>query len=323
MREEQAFRWFYRARWPDGTPWCPHCGAEGAYTLTRHGRKLNRFKCRQRECRREFTVTSCTPFAHHKMSFRKMLAVILLFAQGLKGKAALEVCREVGLSYKAAWVFLMKIREAIAAERDGMQLDGIVEMDGAYVGGKLRPANRAVDRVDGRLRENAAPADRQVVTALRQRADVRSPDKTLAVVTPGELDTYVRDIVRRRVSRTAVMITDEHRAYQNLRMLNPHIRVNHQLEYAAGPGRNTNLVESFFSRLRRSELGTHHRISGTYLDFYAAGLAWQENHRKDSFKRRVLILLAQITQRGQSRSFCGYWQGNHPVDTIQWRIEEQ
>jgi len=78
MREEQACRWFYRARWGGGPSWCPHCGAEGAYALSHDGKRRNRFKCRQRRCRREFTATSGTVFASASAGARNLPAPQIL-----------------------------------------------------------------------------------------------------------------------------------------------------------------------------------------------------------------------------------------------------
>jgi transposase-like protein len=164
MSEEQAYRWFYRARWGAGEPVCPFCGVVDAYRLTRNGKRMNRFKCRDRACRREFTVTSQTIFAHHKLTFRKMLEVIALWVHSVKGKAALQVRRECAISYKSAWAMLMKLREALAAADDPVPLDGIVEIDRAYVSRYARPDNRRMDRPDGRLAENAAPGETRPVS---------------------------------------------------------------------------------------------------------------------------------------------------------------
>jgi len=60
------------------------------------------------------------------------------------------------------------IREAMAAETKGLKLKGEVEIDGAYFGGHVRPANEAEDRVDRRLSEHQT-GKRRVVVALRQR----------------------------------------------------------------------------------------------------------------------------------------------------------
>ena len=92
----------------EGEPSCPHCGVTKCYGLTRR-----RFKCSG--CRKEFTVTSGTIFASRKLPFRQILAIIALSANGAKGKAALELCREIGVQYKTAWATLMKLREALAA----------------------------------------------------------------------------------------------------------------------------------------------------------------------------------------------------------------
>ena len=91
MLEDDAYLWFYRARWGDGEPCCAHCGVVNAYRLTRNGRRWNRFKCRDADCGREFTVTSATIFAHHKLSFREMLEILALSVHSVKGKAALQV----------------------------------------------------------------------------------------------------------------------------------------------------------------------------------------------------------------------------------------
>lgn len=156
MSEDQAYAWFYRARWGRGEPVCPFCGVVDSYRLTRNRKRQNRFKCSDGDGGREFTVTSETIFAFYKLSFRKMLTVMALFVHSVKGKAAIQVCREVGISYKSAWVLLMKLREALADAEPPKPLEGIVEMDAAHVRGHLRQAKRRQDRVDRRLVENDA-----------------------------------------------------------------------------------------------------------------------------------------------------------------------
>lgn len=84
-------------------------------------------------------------------------------ANAVKGKAALAVSREIGIEYKSAWVNLLKLREAVAAERTRLLLDGTVEIDGMYIGGHVRPKNRREERVD-RRRENRNP-DRRCASA--------------------------------------------------------------------------------------------------------------------------------------------------------------
>ena len=72
----------------------------------------------------------------------------------VKGLSALQFSRDLCCQYKTAWVLAHKLREALAAETAGETLDGEVEIDGAYFGGSVRPANRKEDRVDRRLKQN-------------------------------------------------------------------------------------------------------------------------------------------------------------------------
>ena len=319
MSEHDAYMWFYRARWGDGEPCCAHCGVVDSYRLLRNGERHNRFKCRDAQCGREFTVTSNTILAHHKLTFRKMLEVFASAVHAVKGKAALLVSREAGVTFRSAWVLLMKMREALAATEPEHPLGGIVEIDGAWVGGHVRQANRRVDRADRRAAENRAPAGRQVITCVRQRPLGAFRDRVFSTVTPGEVPRYAEDIVERKVSRRAVILSDEHGAYAGLGRLNRAVvQVRHADALAFGPGLNTNGVESHFARVRRSEVGVHHHISGKYLDLYASSLAWYENTRRQRFSFKLRDTVQACMDHPTSRKFCGYWQGVYPVEPLGW-----
>ena len=134
-----------------------------------------------------------------------MLEVLAFAVHSVKGKAALQVSREATVGYRSAWVLVMKMREALAATEPEHPLGGIVEIDGAWVGGHVRQANCRVDRADRRAAENRAPAGRQVITCLRQRPLGSFRDRVFSTVTPGELPRYVEDIVERKVFRRAVI----------------------------------------------------------------------------------------------------------------------
>lgn len=315
MKEAEAFRVFRRLRWPQTqgkVPWCPHCGCEGAYELPDKRRKVqlpNRFRCRQRGCGREFSVTSGTIFSNRKLPFRTLLAAIALSAQSVKGKAALQLSRELGVAYQTAWVLSHKLREAIAAQRSAMVLTGTVEMDGMYIGGYIRPANRRVDRVN----RNGPNPRRQCVMALRQREG-----RTLATVVPGEQHDPAWDLVRRHVRGPAELVADGAPGYDELIGLFPLLRNNHGEAYVVEPGSSTNQAESFFGRVRRSAHGIHHRMSGTYLDWYVADLAFREDMRRSKMSNLVELYLAAALEHPVSRNIANYWQGNRPPGVLGW-----
>jgi hypothetical protein len=84
-------------------------------------------------------------------------------------------------------------------------------------------------------------------------------------------------------------------------------RINHQDGYSLD-GACTNAAESYFSRLRRSELGHHHHIAGPYLLRYAQEMAWREDRRRVSNGEQVYGVVGLAMRCRPSVDFCGYWQ---------------
>ena len=145
---------FRQLRWAstNGSPVCPHCGSLDAYEARRASGQL-RFRCREPECRKDFTLTSGTLFAFHKMPLRAYLLAVAIFCNEVKGKSMVALSRDLGTSYKAAFVLAHKMREAMAEEIKGATLGGagvVAEIDGAYFGGSVRPANLKENRRDRR-----------------------------------------------------------------------------------------------------------------------------------------------------------------------------
>src|SRR3954466_1024851 len=156
MSDEEAEKTFRQVRWPvtNGDPVCPHCGGLNAYEARRPNGSL-RFRCRA--CRKDFSITSGTLFASHKLPLRGYLAAIAIFCNEVKGKSALALSRDLGVSYKCAFVLQHKLREAMAEEMKGRVVGGegkVAEVDGGYFGGYRKPANLRENRVDRRLSRN-------------------------------------------------------------------------------------------------------------------------------------------------------------------------
>jgi transposase-like protein len=294
--EDKAYETFCRLRWPatDGKPVCPRCGCCEAYSITTR----RRFKCVA--CHHQFSVTSGTIFASRKLPFVDLLGAVAIFVNAVKGIAALQLGRDIDVSYKTAFVLCHKLREALAAEMKGFALGGEVEIDGAYFGGHVRPENRKEDRKDRRLAENQT-GKRRVVVALRERNG-----RTLPFVVMREADGV--EIAVTHVAAKASVFADEAAHWDALHAHFPNTgRVNHSLAYADGDD-HTNWVESYFARLRRMVSGQHHHVSARYLYQYANEAAWKEDHRRltneAAFGRTLFLALASPV----SRAFAGYWQ---------------
>jgi transposase-like protein len=301
MKDEDAYRWFLRARWPStkGVPVCPDCGVIGATAIRRR-----RFRCTAIECRREFSVTSGTILASRKLSFRRLVLAIALSVLSVKGLAACHLKRELTVDYKTAFVLSHKLREAVAAEREHMKLEGTVEMDAMHLGGHVRPENKAEDRVDGRHAENQT-GKRMAVQALRERGP---GNRTLAAAVPGERADLAWHLTRNHVAPGAELRADQHSAYDELGGLGNLVRNDHTKAYVVERDASTNQAESLFSRMRRAEIGIFHRMSGKYLDWYAADIAWREDMRRIDYRRQAKSMLASAMKHGVSPNMCGYWQ---------------
>jgi ISXO2-like transposase domain len=216
-----------------------------------------------------------------------------------KGSLALQLARDVGCNPKSAFVLAHKIREALASEAKGLNLNGEVEVDGCYVGGVIRPENRVKVVRTRRLRENRSP-DRRVVVALRQRKG-----RTLTGVFTSE-DEGV-PMIRTRVLPGAIVFADEASSWDILHGWYTAKRINHSIAFS-DDGVCTNQAESFFSRLRRMIGGQHHRVSARHLHAYAAHAAWLEDHRRLDNGMLVHRALGLALGHGISRQWKGYWQ---------------
>jgi len=121
------------------------------------------FKCKA--CEHQFSVTSGTIFASRKLPVRDYLTAIAIFVNGAKGHSALQLSRDLDCQYKTAFVLAHKLREALAAEKQGETVSGTVAVDGAYFGRYVKPANYRENRRDRRLAINQNGKRRVVVIA--------------------------------------------------------------------------------------------------------------------------------------------------------------
>ncbi len=295
LSDQEAFEAFTAIRWSDndGEPYCPKCGCTAIYQYA--SRRI--FKCKG--CDAQFSATSGTIFASRKLSLQDILGAIAIFVNGAKGHSALQLSRDLDCQYKTAFVLSHKIREALASEMNGQKVSGIVEIDGAYFGGYVKPENRKEDRKDRRLLENRS-GKRKCVVVMRSRNG-----RTLPYVCESE-DEAIPTILA-RVEAGSTIHADEGSAWDTLHSRYKAHRINHSIAFS-DKGACTNQAESFFSRLRRAEIGTHHHISGKYLHQYANEMAWREDHRRISNGAQYLKTVSAAISHPISRAWKGYWQ---------------
>ncbi|WP_186417589.1 IS1595 family transposase [Bosea sp. CS1GBMeth4] len=295
MSDEEAHKAFRMIRWCDtgGEPVCPRCQCGAVYSYKT--RKL--YKCQG--CTHQFSVTSGTIFASRKLAIRDYLLAIAIFVKGAKGHSALQLSRDINVQYKTAYVLSHKLREAMAAEMAEATVGGTVEVDGGYFGGHVRPANYKENRRDRRLAKNQN-GKRRVVVVMRERGG-----RTLPFVFKSEGASL--STIGQRVQASATVHADEALHWGELHTFYLTKRINHSEAYSDGEA-CTNQAESFFSRLRRAEIGTHHHIAGPYLNAYSSEMAWREDHRRVSNGEQYLMVASAALAHPVSRQWKGYWQ---------------
>jgi len=256
-----------KLRWPEGVE-CPRCKNRNVWWVD----SRKQFTCS--ECSYQFSVTTGTIFNDSHLPLPIWFMAVLLLCEAKKGMSAHQLKRTIwGLhrgSYKTAWYLCHRIRAAMK-EVDKPMLDGTVEMDETYVGGRKKGWG-----------QKAGLAAKEVVIGIRQRnGDLRFFHSTDA--SSGTLAKYIRENVNQDVE---VIITDDLRAYPSAVCGLPHETVNHTAKeyarYENGACISTNTVESAFSLLKRGIVGSWHKISAKHLPAYLDEMTFRFNRRKRS-----------------------------------------
>lgn len=307
MSEEQAESVFEAIRFADneGEPFCVWCDTKAVYRITRNvkNRKTGAitprrlFKCQK--CLKQFSVTSGTQFHGRKLPFKKIMAAVLLFANGAAGTAALRARRDLRCNHKTAWLLFHKVRETLMNYQAGRVLTGDIEMDSTEIGGSIRKANEAADRKNQPRRDMSKVTK---VSVLRERGPAGRVVPFL-----GDEKAVVRAITS-LVDNKAEPIVDEHPAW-NLLMAQYRVRqIRHKERYSDLRGTSTNLAESYFARFKRMYRGTYCHFSGRYAQAYNGECAWREEHRRASNGDQFLLMTAEALHHPSSKHWRGYYQ---------------
>ncbi len=323
LTDLQARDLLARMRWGDDGQVCPSCGAVDHHYVVR-----GRYQWRCKACNHTFSVTSGTPFADHKIGYRKLVMAIFAFLINQKGLAALQLRRIIGGQYRTAFTLLHKIREAVMLNASRAQLSGTVEIDGGHFSGKIRKGRKKVKVADKDKTQipkkysqhrSKLPADylhhpnRRIVMVLREidPAPGLGAVRTITAICKMENTTNAEALVQQWVKKQSLIRTDEWTAYGNLKLMGyTHETVNHSVEFSSDSGINQNQAESFFSRMRRSVIGVYHRITPKYMIDYACEMGWREDHRRLSTAEQFASLVKQVFAAGVSPDWWQYGKGN-------------
>ncbi len=260
-------------RWPEG-PRCIRCGSNKLSRIY----KRDQFDCDA--CGYQFSVMAGTVFHDTHLSLRKWFMATFLMCESKKGISALQLKRMLGVSYKTAWYLCHRIRSAMV-EAQGALLMGIVEADETFIGGKLKAPKKDGERrwtggqggFDWRANKSTVLGAIERGGKLRLRK-ARSNRK-------GQITAFLNAVV---ADNAAAIYTDELKSYKKVGDADTvHESVNHRLEEWVRGDVHTNTVESAWSLLKRSIIGSYHRLSAKHLEAYLAEFEFRFNNRENEY----------------------------------------
>ena len=279
--EEAATEWFESIIWPNGRH-CPKCGSE---RTRKASHKKMPYWCT--DCRSYFSVKTGTAMQRSKVPLRKWAIAIYLCLTSLKSVSSMKLQRDIGVSQPTAWFMLHRIREAWASESDG-PLDGPVEVDETYIGGRKKNMSKAKRREElGR-----GPAGKTMVMGAKDR----ETNQVAAQVLERKDRETMQGFIAEHAAPGAKVYTDTAGGYSGMTGFD-HEKVNHNVaEYVRGMA-HTNGVESFWSMLKRAHKGTFHKISPKHLQRYVSEFAGKHNIRDSGTLVQMRDTVAQLVRR--------------------------
>jgi transposase-like protein len=262
--DQQCRNYLEHLRWPKGIL-CPKCGGEKISSIL----KRDQHNCDNESCGYQFSVTAGTIFHDTHLALTKWFLAVFLICQSRKGMSANQLKRMLRINYRTAWYLCHRIRRAMAQDVPLEKMDGTVEVDETYVGGKKIGSG-----------VYAGKKAKEAVIGIRQRGgDLRFFHAEDAK--SGTLAKYIQENVSGDVD---VLVADKFAAYPWAMKkagvpAEKHRTIEHKERVYVRGDIHTNTVESAFSLLKRGIMGTWHKISAKHLPAYLAEMEFRFNRR--------------------------------------------
>lgn len=263
--------------WGD-KPKCPHCSFEEKIYRYKNGKQ---FKCAS--CKKIFTITVGTPMENTNIPLQKWMVAVYLHVNNKKGISSHQLAKHIGITQYSAWFMLHRIRKMFDVI-DEEKLQGIVEADETFVGGKNknRHFDKKVKNSQGRSYKDKVP-----IFGVMQRGG-----KVISMKVPDTTKKTIRPLLLKYVSYDSILMTDEWNAYHGIgKYFEDHGIVFHgKGQYVNGEA-YTNNMEGYWSHVKRSIIGCYHSISRKYMNLYCKEFDFRFNTRKMSDTWRFELAL--------------------------------
>jgi hypothetical protein len=259
-------------RWPNGVVVCPTCGSE----KVRFQPAMRLWQCSTRHPRFQFSIKVGTIMEDSPIGLDKWLPAMWMIGNDRNGISSWELHRALGVTQKTAWFMLHRIRTSMQDSVTGGKLNGEIEVDESYIGGKIRNMHK-----DRKKREQKAAqsqkGNKAVVIGVLQRG---AQKRIRTSVTSDRQKKTMQPIIRENVEPGSTIHSDEHAGTWRMDDQFTHMVVNHLEEYVRG-NCHTNGLENFWSLLKRGLGGTYISVEPFHLFRYVDEQAFRFNNRKD------------------------------------------
>jgi transposase len=276
--------WLMDHRYPDGV-FCVKCER-----ITKHHREKARpsFSCQF--CGHRVHPMVGTIFEDSATSLKLWFYAVYLMTSTRCGVSAKHLERELGVTYKTAWRMANRIRSML--DQDNVTLNGTVEVDESYFGGKDKWKHE-----HKRAHVGTGPITKTPVVGMVQRG-ASGTGKVVALVADSAKKKDVLPHAKTRILPASTVYSDESYLYRDLNDLGyTHSRVNHaQGVYVSGDV-HTNTIEGFWATVKRGIGGNYHAVSTKHLQSYLDEFCFRYNNRATKTRRGVFgAALARIPE---------------------------
>lgn len=293
---DKVFKLVYR-----GLSNCPKCDKAVTFRRVATRRCYQCPKCYHQlyPCRSTIFEKSTTPLTY-------WFYTIFLFTVSKNGISAMEVMRQVGVTYKTAWRMLKQVR-TLFADRETV-FTGIVQVDETFVGGlnKNRHWDKKVEKSQGRSFKDKTPVfgavqanTYKIITTIsgKEKKVIDVASKVQCFVIPDTKGKSIRPIIRRIVKPGSIIVSDEWHAYTGLSKQYDHRIVDHaRKEYVNANGDTSNAAENLWSCVKRTIKGSYIHVSPKYLQSYVNECSFRFNNRtnKGIFNELLTLISSPV-----------------------------
>jgi transposase-like protein len=280
---DRAFEYAKKLRWPDGNVVCPRClKAKHSFIKTRRI-----WFCY--ECNKQFSLKLGTVFEDSPLGLDKWMTGFWLLVNCKNGVSSMEIHRALGITQKAAWFMLQRLRLSLQDDFFGSKLGGgggEVEVDESFIGGKAR--NMHLSERKRRITGTGSKDKTAVMGILERGGKIRT------TVVPNRKKRELQSQVRKHVEAGSALYSDALLSYEGLATDYAHQVVDHAVQYVDGRV-HTNGLENFWSLLKRGIHGTYVSVEPFHLFRYLDEQTFRYNNRKDmNDGQRFALAMSQI-----------------------------